>query len=92
MWDKERHSPCWQTVPRDSRTTSLQFMVCCSSPFLLNSHLKAQYSRKEIRAIRAALTSHTARLKGRIKMFVVKERGGRRKRKAPLQERAALVS
>jgi hypothetical protein len=67
-------------------------MVCCSSPFSQNSHLKAQYSRKEIRAIRAALTSHTARLKGRLKMFVVKERGGRRRRKALLQERAVLVS
>jgi len=54
--------------------------------------LKAQYSRKEIRAKRAAQTSHTTRLKGRKKMFVVKERGGRRKRKAALQERAAIVS
>jgi hypothetical protein len=62
-------------------------VVCCSPLFPQNSHLKAPYSRKEIRAIRAALTSHTARLNGRIKMFVVKERGGRRKRKALLQER-----
>jgi hypothetical protein len=52
----------------------------------------AQYSRKEIRAIRAALTSHTERVKGRTKMFTVKERGGRRKRKALLQEKEALVS
>jgi hypothetical protein len=37
-----------------------------------------------MKAIRAAQTSHTARLKGRIKMFIVKESGGRRKRKAPL--------
>jgi hypothetical protein len=54
--------------------------------------LKAQYSRKEIRTIKAAQTSHTTRLKGKKKMFVVEERGGRRKIKATLQERAALVS
>jgi hypothetical protein len=67
-------------------------VVCCSSPVAQNSHLKAQYSRKEIRAISAALTSHTARLNGRIKMFIVKERGGRRKRKALLREKAARMS
>jgi hypothetical protein len=67
-------------------------MVCFPSLISQNSHLKAQYSRKEIKATSAALTSHTARLKGRIKMFIVKESGGRRKRKALLREKAALVS
>jgi len=64
----QRQAPCWQTAPRESRTMSLQFIVSCLSPvsesLLRNSHLKAPYSRNEIRVMRAMLTSHTARLKG----------------------------
>jgi hypothetical protein len=59
-------------------------MFCCVSRNSRNSHQKALYSSKEIKTINAKLTSHTARLKGRIKMFIMKERGGRRKRKATL--------